>query len=600
MKHKGILKVILCALIFAVFSLILCACGGGGGGGPRLIPQPPAGGGGQAPVASAQGYVYEYTPGNPSDPMLGASYGYTPVAGAIVSAGTRTVSTNSEGYFLLQQVPTSVTQLTISKTGFVSKSVPISLVANQTVNISTRGSTSLLLTRQDAGNLEVTSVPSGAKITLNGNATNSLTPHTFVGIASGDYRVGVFLHGYFTSYRDVSVSSTSVAKVNFALTSASGGPDTDLNQPQGSSFFEPELPSDLSGPELPPATPGERSALLQLDGEAVGELVSTSGVRVYEELIELLVEAYNSEVLPMPEFNDIPMVEAVYQPGKGTPISGKIDVYYTGFDRSASSTVQAYRWNAFSSYESVFLYDNLFLSLDEAVSLLFLVEDEDEWLYYQWLATQYALEGEPFSVVPAEIRDQLVNDPNLGETYAMLLAGAIASVMAHEIGHVNLGHTLQKMRLRGETELGYQVITATALNWPFELQADIFSAHAIWDPEEPTPIAGGVLLNLVIFTSSLLDTTPLILQTHPPAELRAAVYIAVSEGADLTGYLQPLLPDLKTFASVTRTITRLDWQSLPIPLLAPILSAERAASAAPELVARQFRYPQWFIEKYVD
>jgi len=584
-------------MVFLLGWFVFSACGGGGGGLPPA-PSPPAPSTSvpEAKVASIEGFVYEYTPGSASDPLLGAPEGYSPVSGVSVTAGGKSSFTDKEGHFLLQNVPVSADEVVFSKTGYLKLTEAVSLSSGKTLRLSSRGTPTLVIVRKSAGTLQVNSTPSGARITLNGITTSFSTPHSFSDIPTGKYRVALFLEGFVAPYKDVIVSSSQVTTVNIALESAKQSPGTNANSPSGSSFFEADVPSDLTAEQLPPATAGERNTLLQLDSQVVGEAVSTSGVKMYEELIQALVELYNTSVVPMPEFSNIPVVPAVYQPGKQVPVSGKIDVYYTGFDPYA--TGQASRWNASAAYESVFLYDNLFLSLDEAVSLLFLVEDEDEWLYYQWLATQYGLIGEPFSVVPVEVRDALITDPSLGETYSLLLGGAIASVVGHELGHVSLGHMLQKMRLRAETKLGYQLVTSTALNWPFEFQADIFSAHAIWDPDEPVPMVGGVILTLVLFTSELMDTKPLISRTHPPAELRAGIYLAVAQGADLTPYLQPLLPELKTFASLTDSNTRFDWHSIRIPLLSGVIPAERQASLAPELLGREFRYPAWFFEKY--
>jgi hypothetical protein len=133
------------------------------------------------------------------------------------------------------------------------------------------------------------------------------------------------------------------------------------------------------------------------------------------------------------------------------------------------------------------------------------------------------------------------------------------------------------------------------LNWPFEFQADIFSAHAL--KESDVPLEGGLLVSLILYSAELLDTTPLLLTTHPPAEMRGYIYYNVNQGADYLGYLFPLLPDLKNFASVDDIPTTVRLRDIKLPMLSPILG-NKHTSVAPELIKREPKIPNWYLEKY--
>lgn len=580
------------AIVLLLTTALVFSCGGGGGGGPAHItpnPQQPS-----TSTATISGYLYEYNPGEAIDPILGAASGYSPVSNVSVSAGGKSTSTSQEGWFTLGGVPITSTEAKFTKANYSSLTKAVTLTANQTLTLSTKGSVALCIQRISIGTLAVTSAPAGARISLNGTRTDRSTPATFTNMPSGTYKVTVSRDGYLPSSRNA-VVSTGTVDINLTLTGASGSISTNPGDPPAQEPFVEREPGSFAGPAVSPATPGERILLAAADGQITGDLVSTSGVKVYEELVQGIVDGYNAEIAPLAVFGDLPMVSAVYQPGKGVPVNGKIDVYYTGFDSSASPAVQGERWNALAGFEAIYLYDNLFLSVDEATALMFFVEDENEWLYYQCLATYYGQRGQPFSIVPASLRDEVVMDPQLGEAYCEIAGSGMVAVGLHELGHVNLGHTLQKVRLANASSLTEAIVSNTALNWPFEFQADIFSAHAM--RESDCSLGGSMVMCLMFYSAELQDTTPLLLTTHPPAEMRGYVYMEVNEGADLLGYLFPLLPDLKSFASANPFGTTGRIKATQLPMLSPILGDKRT-SVAPSLISRTPKVPTWFLDKY--
>ncbi len=573
--------------IFLAFS-----CGGGGGGGPAPItpnPQQPA-----TSTATISGYLYEYNPGEAIDPILGAASGYSPVSSVSVSAGGKSTSTSQEGWFTIGGVPITATEVQFTKANYSSLTKAITLTANQTLTLSSKGSAALCIHRISVGSLALTSAPAGARISLNGTRTDRSTPTTFANMPTGTYKITVSRDGYLPSSRDI-VISTGNAEINLTLTSASGSISANPGDPPAQEPFVEREPGSFAGPAVTPATAGERILLAAADGQITGNLVSTSGVKVYKELVQGIVDGYNADIAPLVVFGDLPMVSAVYQTGIGAPVSGKIDVYYTGYDPSISTAVQIDRWNARAGFEAIYLYDNLFLSIDEATALMFFVDDENEWLYYQGLATYYGQLGQPFSIVPASLRDELVMDPQLGEAYCEIAGSGMVAVGLHELGHVNLGHTLQKVRLANASSLTAAIVNNTALNWPFEFQADIFSAHAM--RESDCSLSGSMVMCLMFYSAELQDTTPLLLMTHPPAEMRGYIYMEVDEGADLLGYLYPLLPDLKNFASASPYGVTGRLKDTQLPMLSPILGSKRT-SVAPELISRTPRIPTWFLDKY--
>jgi len=544
-------------------------------------------------VATVQGYVYEYTPGHPSDPLLGAPSGHSPLAGASVSAGGKSTSTGQDGGFVLSAVPVTATEATISMSGYDPLTRALTLSAGQTQTLGARGHAGLVMQRTDAGNLSVTSTPSGAQVSLNGAATGRTTPTEFNDIPPGTYTVRLLREGYTASSRSVSLSSAG-ASVSVTLTPLSDSPSGDLSGAGEAESFEMQEPTTWTYGSLAPASAAERQALLAIDGEVTPQAVSSAGVRVYEDLIAVLCEGYNEEVIPLSCLSSVPMLQATYRGSSGVPISGTIDVYYTGYDPNYAN--QPERFNAFASYEAIYLYDNLFLALDEAVALLFLTENSDEWVYYQFCSTSAAVSGNFFSVVPVELRDVIVMDPDFGPVYADLLAGAIAAVGLHEVGHVNLGHCLQKARLAGFSQPVADIVNRTALNWPFEFQADIFSAHALYGFDEPVPMAGGLVFCIVLGMGEIGDYTPFIFRTHPPAPFRAFIYWTVAEGENLTGYLQPLLPNLKQFAWLPYGSVAKSFRDVETPLLQPVLGISKTPSTAPELLERTPKVPAWFFE----
>ena len=77
---------------------------------------------------------------------------------------------------------------------------------------------------QDVGGILVMSVPSGADILIDGEATGHVTPHTFSDYAVGEYTVSVSLVGYAAVVpQSVTVSSGLESSVEFTLSQSVGG-----------------------------------------------------------------------------------------------------------------------------------------------------------------------------------------------------------------------------------------------------------------------------------------------------------------------------------------------------------------------------------------
>ena len=457
------------ALSFA--AIFLSSCGGGGFG----FPIPPIFTGSTAAV---EGYVYEYNPAKAADPLIGAQDGYVPIPAVASIGGTSDVCDDS-GYFRISSVQPGAAQLTISLPGFVTETRTVALPAGQVTTVSGKGSTALILKRTSRGTLILATNPPGADIMINGVATGKRTPYTFPDLPAGSYQITLRLDGYEADTRDVVLSNGLTLSREINLVPI-GSPDGGLADPaDGEDILDLQKPTSYDGPAVAPPTQDELAALLQNDAELARVAINQGDIRIYESVVEAMCGLYNEDVITSTFFGAIPGVPAQYRGFQGTPVTGKIDVYYSGYDPDLPDNVQARLFNAFASYEAAFYYENLFLAMDEDIALMFLSETADEWIDWVSEAQEAQVAGYPFSYVSPELRDDIVADPELGPEYIDLLSSCLGVIISHELGHVNLGHILQSKRLAGYNLTPDDVINGTRLDWQFEWQADIYSAHAM-------------------------------------------------------------------------------------------------------------------------
>jgi protocatechuate 3,4-dioxygenase beta subunit len=145
----------------------------------------------------------------------------SPVAGATVSDGIRTTTTDSTGKYTIADVPPGTYQVTASKSGYESSSLTVtvseenSAVANLSLNkIVILGTIAGTVTDTEDGSPIV-----GAKVTdgTRTTTTDSTGKYTIANVPPGTYQVTASKAGYHSSSLTVTVLSGGTAVANFSL-----------------------------------------------------------------------------------------------------------------------------------------------------------------------------------------------------------------------------------------------------------------------------------------------------------------------------------------------------------------------------------------------
>ncbi|MBN1222558.1 MAG: PEGA domain-containing protein [Candidatus Aminicenantes bacterium] len=90
--------------------------------------------------------------------------------------------------------------------------------------------------KEEAGSIQVNSIPSGGNVFLDGADTGKLTNCTLTGLAAGMHSVGIYRDGYEDFVQNVSVEAGKTATVNAMLTAHS----ITVTQPTGSTIWTHE------------------------------------------------------------------------------------------------------------------------------------------------------------------------------------------------------------------------------------------------------------------------------------------------------------------------------------------------------------------------
>ena len=576
-------------LIFVLIGLGMFSCGAGGGDSTVTQPpttgappagddnagspgnqdgegqeQPPLGGdnggsGGQPDgdqtqppsqsYGSISGYIYR-TIYPRERPVQGSPAGFVPLEGAEVRIGELKATTDQRGFFRLEGVPTGTHQLQVSKAGYDTLTRQVVVSANVDTTVFPQDSPSGYLGRSDGADLAVNSDPSGAAVVIEQIGTGVTTPHTFRDLPPGNYEVWVVKEGKaIPEKRQINLSPNGQVSMNFNLEDPPPmGEQPSQGGQGGVDLLTPREPENLEAETLPPPTPEEMAMLNEFDrGMAVCAVddpnalcTPPTGTEIYDLALQAITDLYNLGVLNNPRLSSkVNMLPAVFRNTAAEPDPGQIDVY--AYD------LETVEFNAFAGFRANWMYDTLLLTLDEAVALLFFTDSVEEYLDYLYWVANLGSVGLHFVVVPAELRDELVSNPEFEPIYTDIFLSGAAMVYWHEAGHVNLGHILQQMRLDhpetlDEFILNFLMDLIPSLNQPFEFQSDIFAAHAVKDLYGH--LDGAIINYLVMFmveVGSGASEIPSFLRTHPPADERLWLIAQIDDGADFSDLLFPLI-----------------------------------------------------------
>jgi len=134
-------------------------------------------------------------------------------AGASISLDG--VSTGHQTNATLTNVPVGAHTVSVTLAGYESASQTVTVSAGQTASVH-------FALEKETGSISVTSVPSGASITLDGVGTGFQTNATLTNVPVGAHTVSVALAGYESASQSVTVSAGQTASVHFALEKETG------------------------------------------------------------------------------------------------------------------------------------------------------------------------------------------------------------------------------------------------------------------------------------------------------------------------------------------------------------------------------------------
>jgi uncharacterized membrane protein len=148
--------------------------------------------------------------------------GGSPIAGATVSDGTRTVTTDATGEYTIADVPAGTYQVTASKEGYQSSSTTVNVLSGSSA-VADLALTAAMLPGSITGS--VTDAENGSPIagaTVNDGTRTTTTDaageYTIADVPAGSHEVTASKEGYQSSSMTVNVLSGSSAVANLSLT----------------------------------------------------------------------------------------------------------------------------------------------------------------------------------------------------------------------------------------------------------------------------------------------------------------------------------------------------------------------------------------------
>jgi len=175
--------------------------------------------GGNAVVNFSLGQI----PGSITGSVTDAKDG-SPIAGAIVSDGTRTTTTDVTGKYSIATVPPGSYQVTASKSGYYSSSLTVTVVSggNAVANFSLSevpgAITGAVTSAKDGSPIVGATVSDGTRTTT----TDVTGKYTISNVPPGTYQVTASKSGYYSSSLTVTVLSGGNTVVNFSLSEVPG------------------------------------------------------------------------------------------------------------------------------------------------------------------------------------------------------------------------------------------------------------------------------------------------------------------------------------------------------------------------------------------
>ena len=175
---------------------------------------------GRINAARAVGDVVPVLPGSISGQVTDAGNG-SPIAGAVVTDGTRTTTTDAVGQYTLNDVPPGTYEVTASKEGYESSSLAVTVleeatavadfVLNEVVVFGTI--TGSVTDAEDGSPIVGVVVSDGTRMTT----TDAAGKYTIADVPPGTYEVTASKEGYESSSLTVAVLEGNSAVANFSL-----------------------------------------------------------------------------------------------------------------------------------------------------------------------------------------------------------------------------------------------------------------------------------------------------------------------------------------------------------------------------------------------
>ena len=206
--------------IFAVTSMIIVGLALSGCPGPKSQQQP-------ASTGMLEGYLYWpvfndnggrvllKTAANATSADVPPE-GYVPIQGALVKATgcLKTTTTDTYGYFILDQVTVGQQQVTITKSGYKEVTINYTVTSNAVATVEAPAT----MKPKIGGSLSVISTPSGAQVYIDNVNTGYATPHTFNPMITGTHTIYVTKTGYDTpTSREIVIQEKEVKDLKFLL-----------------------------------------------------------------------------------------------------------------------------------------------------------------------------------------------------------------------------------------------------------------------------------------------------------------------------------------------------------------------------------------------
>lgn len=194
-------------LALAAAMVVMAGCGGAGGGWSS---------GDVTPVNAGSVNGYAYQSAGAANRMAAARQVLVPLEGATVTIGGMSGTTNSLGYYSIDNVPAGTYNLVITADGFTGVTVQsVSVTGGQAVTATQQDDATYALSPSSAASFQLDSSPQGAAIYLNAADTESTTPNTF-DLNAGSYSIQLVKTGY-ENYETTATISSSGGSATYSL-----------------------------------------------------------------------------------------------------------------------------------------------------------------------------------------------------------------------------------------------------------------------------------------------------------------------------------------------------------------------------------------------